>query len=38
MKKEIDDDGEDAMLKITRESRTAYASFISLIGQAMIGC
>jgi len=26
------------MLKITRESRTAYASFISLIGQAMIGC
>jgi len=26
------------MLKITRASRTAYASFISLIGQAMIGC
>jgi len=35
---EFNDDEENPMLKITRESRTAYASFISLIGQAMIGC
>jgi len=32
------DEEENPMLKITRASRTAYASFISLIGQAMIGC
>jgi len=35
---EFDEEAENPMLKITRASRTAYASFISLIGQALIGC